>query len=172
MLAIASLRTLLQVHRKHDSGSPRVVDSNIFSRSTQRRILLLGALAHAPGTPNPATRVDGGCSSSFKPWRITGRETPVAIDGSCHLRSSGIICSGRIISQRCSECIFLNQQRVTSLFYREFRRPNDLRCTLRPADQGSRNPLNFKSAQILFSPAPRRQERSPICRLKSRGSPS
>ncbi len=76
--ASASRRTLLQVQRNGDSGSPRVVGSTSASRSAQqRRVLRTAGLRPAPGR---RTRPDGSsCANSLRPRPIVLGAMPVAI---------------------------------------------------------------------------------------------
>src|SRR5580693_10357863 len=76
--ASASRRTLLQVHRNGDSGSPRVVGSTSASRSARNvGSLTLAGLRPAPGR---RTRPDGSsCANSVRPRPIVLGAMPVAI---------------------------------------------------------------------------------------------
>ena len=76
----ANWRTLLQVHRRGDSGSPRVVGSTNRSRSARKA----GSLSVVFFRPPPGRRIrslpswaSGVCRSSSSPWRIARRDTPV-----------------------------------------------------------------------------------------------
>jgi hypothetical protein len=75
----ASLRTLLQVHRRGDSGSPRLTGSTSCSRSRTR----VASLATVRLRPPPALRIcltllAAGSPNSCRPMSMARRETPAA----------------------------------------------------------------------------------------------
>src|SRR5260370_26437086 len=77
--SLASLRTLLLVHLRGDSGSPRVTGSTSRSRSSLKRGSLLTLLLRPPPflRTRPSPTLVPSCTSLI-PWMITGRESPVA----------------------------------------------------------------------------------------------
>src|SRR5260221_14521921 len=77
--SVASLRTLLHVQRRGDSGSPRVSGSTNRSRSSRRLASLLTVVLRPPPIRRirPSVVPPFSCSSLI-PWLMALRESPVA----------------------------------------------------------------------------------------------
>jgi len=66
---------LLQVHRKGDWGSPRVVDSKSFSKS----LLSVGSVSDRAFAPSTGSANPLGFSSSATPLRTVDSDIPKAL---------------------------------------------------------------------------------------------